>query len=58
MTPERWKQIEQIFSTAAELPQHERENFLKTTCANDSELRFEWNRSLSRIPKLERCCKP
>ena len=41
MTPERWKQIEQIFSTAAELPQHERENFLKTTCANDSELRFE-----------------
>ena len=23
------------------MPQHERENFLKTTCANDSELRFE-----------------
>jgi serine/threonine-protein kinase len=41
MTPERWKQIEQIFSTASELPQHEREKFLRITCADDTDLRFE-----------------
>ncbi len=38
MTPERWKQIEEIFSRAIELPQPEREAYLQNICAGDAEL--------------------
>ena len=38
MTPDRWKQIEEIFSQAIELPATERTAFLQHTCGNDEEL--------------------
>ena len=38
MTPDRWKQIEEIFSQAVELPTTERTAFLQHTCGNDEEL--------------------
>src|SRR5262245_7491298 len=41
MTPERWQQIENIFQTALDLPQQERQKFLEGTCGNDPELRRE-----------------
>ncbi|HEY7160280.1 MAG TPA: hypothetical protein VH815_03435, partial [Acidobacteriota bacterium] len=41
MTPDRWKQIEQIFFKAIELPQEKRPSFLLAECAGDSELFFE-----------------
>ncbi len=41
MTPERWKQIEQIFFKAIELPQDKRPSFLTVECGDDSELFYE-----------------
>ena len=41
MTPERWKQIEQIFFKAIELPQDKRPSFLLAECGDDSELFYE-----------------
>jgi serine/threonine protein kinase len=38
MTPERWKQVEQIFFKAIELPQEKRPSFLLAECGDDSEL--------------------
>ena len=38
MSPERWKQIEEIFSIAVELSPEEGTNYLKQACARDSEL--------------------
>jgi serine/threonine-protein kinase len=38
MTPERWKQIENIFAQASELPKTERAAFLQHSCAGDTEL--------------------
>jgi serine/threonine-protein kinase len=41
MISDRWKQIEEIFNSAIELPAQDRSNFLQTVCANDLELRNE-----------------
>lgn len=41
MTPERWQQIEQVFTEAAELSPNERGPFLDLACAGDAELRSE-----------------
>ncbi len=41
MTPERWKQIEQIFFKAVEIPQDKRPSFLLAECGDDSELFYE-----------------
>lgn len=41
MTPERWKQVEQIFFKAIELPQDKRPSFLLAECGDDSELFYE-----------------
>jgi serine/threonine protein kinase len=41
MTPERWKQIEQIFNTAADLKADELTVYLKEACGEDQELRRE-----------------
>jgi len=41
MTPERWKQINRIFSSAIELRPEDRTKFLDQACSNDSELRLE-----------------
>jgi hypothetical protein len=41
MTGERWRQIEEIFGCAVELPATEREVFVAERCSNDSTLREE-----------------
>lgn len=39
MTTERWRQIEEIYQTAADLGSAERRAFLDRACASDPELR-------------------
>ena len=39
MTPERWKQIEEVFQTALDLPVAERRGFVAEACGGDEELR-------------------
>ncbi len=41
MTPERWKQVEEIFNASLELPADERDGFLTDVCGNDSSLRHQ-----------------
>ncbi|MDM7922817.1 MAG: protein kinase [Pyrinomonadaceae bacterium] len=41
MFPERWRQIEEIFLEAADLPKSRRDSFLKDKCGADAELRSE-----------------
>ena len=41
MTPERWRQIEQIYHSALEREESQRASFLKEACAGDEELRQE-----------------
>ncbi len=38
MTPERWKQIEEVFQTALDLPAGERQQYVVAACAGDDEL--------------------
>ncbi|HYY93431.1 MAG TPA: protein kinase, partial [Pyrinomonadaceae bacterium] len=39
MSPERWKQIEEVFQSALDLPQAERRGFIASACAVDDTLR-------------------
>ncbi len=39
MTPERWKQIEEVFQTALDLPTVERRGYIAGACAGDETLR-------------------
>jgi non-specific serine/threonine protein kinase/serine/threonine-protein kinase len=41
MTPERWRQIKQIFQAAFELPSEARSAYVQEACAGDAELRAE-----------------
>src|SRR5262245_15460706 len=41
MTPERWRQVEEIFQAAIERDVVERDDFLTETCGGDAELRRE-----------------
>jgi serine/threonine protein kinase/tetratricopeptide (TPR) repeat protein len=41
MTPERWRQIEEIFQIALDLPEEERAAFIAGTCADDADLRVQ-----------------
>ncbi len=41
MTPERWRQVDQVFQAAIELKAEERAAFVESACANDEELRRE-----------------
>jgi serine/threonine-protein kinase len=41
MTPERWRQVKQIFQSAIERPPAERDGFISKACADDSALRSE-----------------
>jgi eukaryotic-like serine/threonine-protein kinase len=41
MTPERWRQIEEIFQTIIERPPDERKSLLTQYCGGDAELRHE-----------------
>ncbi|MBC7931642.1 MAG: protein kinase, partial [Rubrivivax sp.] len=38
MTPERWKQVEEVFQSAVDLPVAERRGFIKGACAGDETL--------------------
>ena len=44
MANERWQRIEEIFEIAVELPEDERESYLKRECGDDAELRLEIER--------------
>jgi serine/threonine-protein kinase len=44
MTPERWKQVEELFHTVAARPKAERSAFLDRACAGDEALREEVER--------------
>ncbi|HVF28637.1 MAG TPA: hypothetical protein VM943_10380 [Pyrinomonadaceae bacterium] len=39
MTPERWKQVEEVFQAALDFPVERREAFLDKACGNDAALR-------------------
>lgn len=39
MTPERWKQIEDVFQTAVDLPPRERRQYIVEACTGDDTLR-------------------
>jgi serine/threonine protein kinase/TolB-like protein/Tfp pilus assembly protein PilF len=41
MSPERWKQIEEVFQAALDLPEGERTGYISATCAGDAELRAQ-----------------
>ena len=41
MTPERWRQVEQIYHSTLEREESQRSSFLKEACAGDEELRRE-----------------
>src|SRR5690349_10857861 len=41
MTPERWRQVDQVFQAAIELKAEERAAFVESACADDEELRRE-----------------
>src|SRR5438876_6403471 len=47
MTSERWKQVEALFEQALEVPAEKREEFLKSACNGDDELRREAESLLS-----------
>ncbi|WP_321471972.1 serine/threonine-protein kinase [uncultured Paludibaculum sp.] len=41
MLPERWNKLEEVFQTAADLPEEQRPGYLKDACGDDQELRRE-----------------
>jgi serine/threonine protein kinase/Tfp pilus assembly protein PilF len=49
MTPERWKQIEDIFQSALDLKGDERERFVRAECGDDEELRREVEKFIARF---------
>lgn len=48
MTPERWRQIENLFHQAREQPPGEREAFLAAACAGDQDLKGKVESLLAR----------
>src|SRR5712692_3402716 len=47
MTPERWKQIDELFEAALDWAADERSKLLRQACAGDEELRLEVESLLS-----------
>ena len=41
MTPERWRQTEDVFDAASSIPAAERDEWLRTACGNDEKLRAD-----------------
>src|SRR5215218_3216141 len=41
MSPERWREIEEVFQAAVEMPRTDRAQFLDKLCGNDAELKSE-----------------
>jgi len=63
MTPERWRQVQQIYHSTLEREESQRSSFLAEACAGDEELRREvesllahkeQSESFSEVPALER----
>ena len=53
MTPERWKQIEQLYHAALKLEPTQRTAFLKEGCTGDADLRREVESLLAHEPQAE-----
>ena len=53
MTPERWKQVEEIFQTALDLAPNERPQYIERVCAGDAELRHEVEAMLAQHRRAE-----
>ena len=47
MTPERWRQVEEIFQVALDLVPEERVRYLSVACANDTQLKRDVESLLS-----------
>src|ERR1041384_6668362 len=47
MTPERWRQVEEIFQAALDLSPDDRDRYVSDVCANDTELRRDVESLLS-----------
>ena len=47
MTPERWRQVEEIFQAAVELLPEERARYVAQVCANDTTLKRDVESLLS-----------
>jgi serine/threonine protein kinase len=54
MEPERWRQIEELYHTAAQLPEHKRGSFLNHACAGDDLLRSEVQALLAQEEKAQK----
>ena len=53
MTPERWRQIEQIYHSTLEREESQRSSFLKEACAGDEDLRREVESLLAQKEQAE-----
>jgi serine/threonine protein kinase len=53
MNPDRWRQVDELFDAALELPEGEREKFLKEACDGDEELRHEVTSLLEAHEKID-----
>jgi hypothetical protein len=53
MTPERWRQIEQIYHSTLEREESQRVAFLKEACAGDEVLRREVETPLAHQPQAD-----
>src|SRR5262245_24238038 len=53
MTPERWREIEDLLQAALERPHAERQAFLDQACASDADLRREIESLLGFHPQAE-----
>ena len=47
MTPERWRQVEEIFQTALDLSPEDRNRYVSDVCAADTELKRDVESLLS-----------
>ena len=53
MNPERWRQIKQLYTSALEIDQDRREEFLQKACTGDESLRKEIERLLAQQAEAE-----
>ena len=54
MTPERWRQIDDLFDAALRLDPAEREDWLRGACGDDDDLRAEVGRLLAQDERADR----
>src|ERR1044072_5438673 len=51
MTPERWRQVEEIFQAALDLSPEERKHYVSNVCAQDTELKRDVESLLSQYDR-------